>query len=150
VTQAPAPARDERDAAAAARALAELTAAFGNRVVASAAVREQHANTTTWIPNEPPDAAGGVSMGVRAATRSGRNITIPQGCAFPVAVRHLALVRMNRQAKTPRVRGRGRACLGNTSGPFFPPGLLARLPLRAGWPQVAGAVRSPRRVPLLL
>src|SRR5207244_3011949 len=26
------------------------------RVVTSAAVREQHANTTTWIENEPPDA----------------------------------------------------------------------------------------------
>ena len=37
-------------------AIAELTAAFGNRVVTSAAVREQHANTTTWIENEPPEA----------------------------------------------------------------------------------------------
>jgi D-lactate dehydrogenase (cytochrome) len=45
-----------RDPAATARAVAALTAAFGNRVVTSAAVREQHANTTTWIPNEPPDA----------------------------------------------------------------------------------------------
>jgi len=38
------------------RALAELTATFGNRVVTSMAVRQQHANTTTWIENEPPDA----------------------------------------------------------------------------------------------
>jgi len=45
-----------RREAAAARAVAELTARFGNRVVTSAAVREQHANTTTWIANEPPDA----------------------------------------------------------------------------------------------
>jgi D-lactate dehydrogenase (cytochrome) len=45
-----------RDPKAASRAVAALTAAFGNRVVTSAAVREQHANTTTWIPNEPPDA----------------------------------------------------------------------------------------------
>jgi D-lactate dehydrogenase (cytochrome) len=37
-------------------ALGELTAAFGNRVVTSLAVREQHANTITWLPNEPPDA----------------------------------------------------------------------------------------------
>jgi D-lactate dehydrogenase (cytochrome) len=37
-------------------AIGELTAAFGNRVVTSVAVREQHANTTTWIANEPPDA----------------------------------------------------------------------------------------------
>jgi D-lactate dehydrogenase (cytochrome) len=33
-----------------------LTARFGNRLVTSQAVREQHANTTTWIANEPPDA----------------------------------------------------------------------------------------------
>jgi D-lactate dehydrogenase (cytochrome) len=45
-----------RDPAAVAQAVTALTAAFGNRVVTSAAVREQHANTTTWIPNEPPDA----------------------------------------------------------------------------------------------
>jgi D-lactate dehydrogenase (cytochrome) len=45
-----------RDPAATALAVAALTAAFGNRVVTSAAVREQHANTTTWIANEPPDA----------------------------------------------------------------------------------------------
>jgi D-lactate dehydrogenase (cytochrome) len=34
----------------------ELTARFGNRVVTSRAVREQHANTVTWIENQPPDA----------------------------------------------------------------------------------------------
>lgn len=45
-----------RDPAAVARAVAELSAAFGNRVVTSAAVREQHGNTVTWIPNQPPDA----------------------------------------------------------------------------------------------
>jgi D-lactate dehydrogenase (cytochrome) len=33
-----------------------LAARFGNRLVTSLAVREQHANTTTWLPNEPPDA----------------------------------------------------------------------------------------------
>ena len=38
------------------RAIAELTASFGNRVVTSRAVREQHANTTTWVAGEPPDA----------------------------------------------------------------------------------------------
>jgi D-lactate dehydrogenase (cytochrome) len=37
-------------------AIGELTAAFGNRVVTSSAVREQHANTTTWVAPEPPDA----------------------------------------------------------------------------------------------
>src|SRR4029077_10580988 len=33
-----------------------LAARFGNRLVTSLAVREQHANTTTWIENQPPDA----------------------------------------------------------------------------------------------
>jgi D-lactate dehydrogenase (cytochrome) len=37
-------------------AVAALTAKFGNRLVTSQAVREQHANTTTWIENQPPDA----------------------------------------------------------------------------------------------
>ncbi len=37
-------------------ALAELAAHFGNRLVTSQAVREQHGNTLTWIPNQPPDA----------------------------------------------------------------------------------------------
>jgi D-lactate dehydrogenase (cytochrome) len=37
-------------------AIAALNAAFGNRVVTSQAVREQHGNTMTWIPNQPPDA----------------------------------------------------------------------------------------------
>jgi D-lactate dehydrogenase (cytochrome) len=37
-------------------AVRELTARFGNRVVTSRAVREQHANTVTWIENQPPDA----------------------------------------------------------------------------------------------
>ena len=47
----PAAARTGREAAVAA-----LTAAFGNRVVTSQAVRQQHGNTFTWIANQPPDA----------------------------------------------------------------------------------------------
>jgi D-lactate dehydrogenase (cytochrome) len=39
-----------------AQAIADLTAAFGFRVVTSTAVREQHGHTTTWVVNEPPDA----------------------------------------------------------------------------------------------
>jgi len=34
---------------------ATLAARFGNRLSASPALREQHANTTTWVANEPPD-----------------------------------------------------------------------------------------------
>ncbi len=45
-----------RDPAAAEKAIAQLTAAFGNRLVTSLAVREQHGNTLTWVPNQPPDA----------------------------------------------------------------------------------------------
>ena len=33
-----------------------LAARFGNRLVTARAVREQHANTTTWVANQPPDA----------------------------------------------------------------------------------------------
>ena len=36
--------------------VAELAATFGNRLVTSQAVREQHGNTTTWIACAPPDA----------------------------------------------------------------------------------------------
>jgi len=45
-----------RNPAAIAKAVTELTAAFGNRLVTSQAVREQHGNTLTWVPNQPPDA----------------------------------------------------------------------------------------------
>ena len=49
-----APAR--RDPKSIDAAIRELTAKFGNRVVTSMAVREQHGNTVTWIKNQPPDA----------------------------------------------------------------------------------------------
>ena len=52
--EAVAPAR--RDPKSIDAAVAALTAQFGNRVVTSRAVREQHANTVTWIENQPPDA----------------------------------------------------------------------------------------------
>ncbi len=45
-----------RDPNAIEAAIAGLAAKFGNRLVTSRAVREQHANTTSWIANEPPDA----------------------------------------------------------------------------------------------
>ncbi len=49
-------AQRRRNPAATQKAIADLTAAFGNRVVTSTAVREQHGNTLTWVPNQPPDA----------------------------------------------------------------------------------------------
>jgi D-lactate dehydrogenase (cytochrome) len=46
----------QRPPAAAMQAvLRELAGRFGNRLVTSLAVRQQHANTTTWLDNEPPD-----------------------------------------------------------------------------------------------
>src|SRR5260370_27849766 len=45
-----------RDPKALKAVVAELAAKFGTRLVTSQAVREQHANTTTWIENQPPDA----------------------------------------------------------------------------------------------
>jgi D-lactate dehydrogenase (cytochrome) len=37
-------------------AITALAATFGNRLVTSQAVREQHGNILTWIENQPPDA----------------------------------------------------------------------------------------------
>ena len=49
-----APAR--RDPKAIEATVRALAARFGNRLVTSQAVREQHGNTITWIENQPPDA----------------------------------------------------------------------------------------------
>ena len=46
----------KRDGRAVDRVVAALAAMVGNRLVTSQAVREQHGNTLTWIPNQPPDA----------------------------------------------------------------------------------------------
>src|ERR1700674_5047954 len=54
VAVAAAPAR--RDPKTTEKVVQALAARFGNRLVTSQAVREQHANTTTWIENQPPDA----------------------------------------------------------------------------------------------
>src|SRR5688572_30613481 len=47
--------RPRPDAATIETLTGELTKRFGNRVVTSQAVREQHANTLTWVENQPPD-----------------------------------------------------------------------------------------------
>jgi D-lactate dehydrogenase (cytochrome) len=51
-------AREElkHDRKAVERVIAALAASFGNRLVTARAVREQHANTLTWVGNQPPDA----------------------------------------------------------------------------------------------
>jgi D-lactate dehydrogenase (cytochrome) len=45
-----------RDPQAVEAVVRTLAARFGNRLVTSQAVRQQHGNTITWIENEPPDA----------------------------------------------------------------------------------------------
>jgi D-lactate dehydrogenase (cytochrome) len=56
VTTAIRPAQRPRpDEATIAELTGELTKRFGNRVVTSLAVRQQHAHTTTWLENQPPD-----------------------------------------------------------------------------------------------
>ena len=44
------------DPKAVAAAVEKLAARFGNHLVTSQAVRDQHAHTTTWLPSQPPDA----------------------------------------------------------------------------------------------
>ena len=48
--------RTPLDRKAADTVITALAARFGNRLVTSQAVREQHGHTTTWIANQPPDA----------------------------------------------------------------------------------------------
>ncbi len=48
--------RRARNEKAVEAAIGALAAKFGNRLVTSQAVREQHGNTLTWIENQPPDA----------------------------------------------------------------------------------------------
>ena len=45
-----------RDEQAVAAVITELAAQFGNRLVTSQAVREQHGHSLTWLPTQPPDA----------------------------------------------------------------------------------------------
>ncbi|MGB6651719.1 MAG: FAD-linked oxidase C-terminal domain-containing protein [Xanthobacteraceae bacterium] len=54
LVEAPERSTQERNAADA--VIAALAARYGNRLVTSQAVREQHGHTTTWIANQPPDA----------------------------------------------------------------------------------------------
>ena len=45
-----------------ASAIEALAARFGNRLITSQAVREQHGNVLTWIENQPPDAVVFLSL----------------------------------------------------------------------------------------
>ena len=109
-------ATQERKAADA--VIAALAARYGNRLVTSQAVREQHGHTTTWIANQPPDAVvfpqsdrrgAGDRAAVRGRARAGDRLRHrhlarrPGQCA---ARRHLP--RFPRHE--PRARG---ACRGS-------------------------------------
>jgi D-lactate dehydrogenase (cytochrome) len=85
---------DLKSVAAAVQALA---AKFGNRVVTSLAVRQQHANTVTWIENQPPDAV-----------------------VFPQATEEVQdIVRICAQHKVPIVPfGTGTSLEGHVNAPF--------------------------------
>jgi D-lactate dehydrogenase (cytochrome) len=50
------PQRSSAERKAADEVIAALAARYGNRLFTSAALREQHGHTTTWIKNQPPDA----------------------------------------------------------------------------------------------
>jgi D-lactate dehydrogenase (cytochrome) len=50
------PTEARRNPKAVEAAISALAATFGNRLVTSLAVRQQHANVLTWIENQPPDA----------------------------------------------------------------------------------------------
>ena len=69
----------KRDRKAVDNVIAALAAMVGNRLVTSQAVREQHANTLTWIGNQPPDAV--------VFPQPPRKCSRSCGCAPPSACR---------------------------------------------------------------
>ena len=56
MAQPAAPVKAKNDAKATEAFVSALAARFGNRVVTSLAVCQQHAHTTTWLENQAPDA----------------------------------------------------------------------------------------------
>jgi D-lactate dehydrogenase (cytochrome) len=56
LAKASSPVEPESEPKAVQAVIAALAARFGNRLVTSLAVRQQHAHTTTWIENQAPDA----------------------------------------------------------------------------------------------
>ena len=70
-------------------AIGALAAKFGNRLVTSQAVREQHGNILTWIENQPPDAVV-FPQSTDDVQDAVRICVAAQGAGHPVRHRHLA------------------------------------------------------------
>jgi D-lactate dehydrogenase (cytochrome) len=72
-------ARNETPHGDAATAIAVLRQRFGERLQTGAEIRRQHANTTTWIANQPPDAVIWVESGeeVRQVVDVARTHRVP-------------------------------------------------------------------------
>ena len=73
------PAADTDSGASVATAIAVLRQRFGERLQTGEAIRRQHANTITWIPNQPPDAVIWVETAdeVREIVRVARTHRVP-------------------------------------------------------------------------
>jgi D-lactate dehydrogenase (cytochrome) len=89
--------RPRPDDATIAALTGELQKRYGNRVVTSLAVRQQHANTLTWVENQPPDIV-----------------------VYPQTTEEVAeIVRLCAAAKVPVVPfGTGTSFEGHTNAPF--------------------------------
>ena len=98
-------------------ALEALAARFGNRLITSQAVREQHAHTTTWLAPQPPDA---VVMAQETAGYPGRGADLRQAWRAGDRLRHRHLAggpgqragrrRLHRSAR--HEQGAGSPCRG--------------------------------------
>ena len=89
--------RPRPDDATIAALTGELQKRYGNRVVTSLAVRQQHANTLTWVENQPPDIV-----------------------VYPQTTEEVAeIVRLCAASKVPVVPfGTGTSFEGHTNAPF--------------------------------
>ncbi|MHB2169911.1 FAD-binding oxidoreductase [Alsobacter sp. R-9] len=87
----------DRPVLAVGAAIAELTQLFGDRIATSQALRDQHAHTTTWVANQPPDAV-----------------------VFPASTEHVqAIVRICARHDVPVIPfGAGTSFEGHVNAPF--------------------------------
>jgi len=74
------PPRPRPDDSTIAALTAELHKRYGNRVVTSLAVRQQHGHTTTWVENQPPD----IVVYPQSTAEVSEIVTLCAGYAVPV------------------------------------------------------------------